>query len=238
MSTSSQPLSNSHNDQRGRAFDFSIPTPLGWVCTPSQSHVGLVFATPGRDDRPSLTFHEHVRTSRRTKQPPPALGERFELAFGLAKLLADLVAVGWVHKGFHSHNLLFFHRIGFRKLFLSGFTYARPEDVENDFSNVPDDETAASLYLLDDATKRKTAKGDIYSLGIVLIELGYWYNMESLLKKENRNKLVEDLGFKCGAVYQSVVRACLACENDEETSDTSDRELMGNILEDLASCRA
>jgi hypothetical protein len=103
---------------------------------------------------------------------------------------------------------------------------------------LPEGEEDVSLYMVDDAAKRKTAKGDIYSLGIVLIELGFWCKINSLLKRESRAKMVEDLGFKCGAVYQGVVRFCLARGKEDEEADPSDRELIENIIQDLASLRA
>ncbi|KAF2502222.1 hypothetical protein BU16DRAFT_611913, partial [Lophium mytilinum] len=197
MSTESS--NRSDDDDRARAIDFSIPEPLGWIATLSQDRIGLVFKAPFADPRPPLSFYDHVRTCRRTKQPPPSLSERFDLAFGLAKTLGSLVAVEWVHKAFHSHNLVFFHKAGYRKLFLSGFTYARPQDVINDLSMPSEGDHDITLYLPRDPKKRKTAAGDVYALGIMLLEIGFWYNVESLVRKESLDVLVAELGFRCGS---------------------------------------
>jgi len=226
------------SDDRGRAVDFSIPEPLGWIWTASQDRIGLVFKAPFSESRPPLSFYDHIYSCRRAKQPPPPLEERFDLAFGLAKTLGSLVAVGWVHKAFHSHNLLFFHKAGYRKLFLGGFTYARPQDVRNDLSLGPEVGKDVALYCPPNGKRLKTSAGDIYSLGIILLEIAFWYNIGMLVRKEKLDTLVADVGFRCGSIYQSVVRRCLACTEDNKTDANEGRALLSLVIEDLAACRA
>ena len=226
------------SDERGRAVDFSIPEPLGWIWAAPQDRIGLVFKAPLSDSRPPLSFYDHIYSCRRAKQPPPPLEERFDLAFGLAKTLGSLVAVGWVHKAFHSHNLLFFRETGYRKLFIGGFTYARPQDVRNDLSLGPEVGKDVALYRPPNGKRSKTSAGDIYSLGIVLLEIAYWYTIGMLVRKENLDTLVADVGFRCGSTYQSVVRRCLACTEDNKIDADEGRALLSLVIEDLAACRA
>lgn len=134
--------------ERGQTLDrsgqsFSMFTCFGWVTTsPTFDRIGLVFQLPRemaglkmlqeiRSALPALSLHEWITQTRRERSNTPALGRRFALAQALALTLGNLVSVGWVHKEFRSHNILFLRDADANSPadgipYLSGFTYARP----------------------------------------------------------------------------------------------------------------
>lgn len=106
---------------------------------------------------------------------------------------------------------------------------------------------------------------DVYSLGILLIEVGLWKNLEndndsdsdsdsdSEYSKspyheeedhyERRRKIcrkyLNRLRWECGDTYADVVLSCLMIDSsDDEVAKASERELCGRIVADLENCQA
>ncbi|KAF5253656.1 hypothetical protein FANTH_1346 [Fusarium anthophilum] len=106
---------------------------------------------------------------------------------------------------------------------------------------------------------------DVYSLGILLIEVGLWKNLEndddsdldsdsdSGYNKspyrdeedhyERRRKIcrkyLDRLRWECGDTYADVVLSCLMIDSsDDEVAKASERELCGRIVADLENCQA
>jgi hypothetical protein len=157
-----------------------------------------------------------------------------------------LHSVNWLHKGFRSNNILFFlppitsGRQSYSSPIISGFEYSRvdlvdeytelvPEHSENDIYRHP--ETLGSVHL------RSKKSHDIYSLGIILIEIAYWKRIQDFVHLPEderqakkiirglretllRNDLVVDLEGLVGDSYSQAVMACLeglvGSEEDEE----------------------
>lgn len=86
---------------------------------------------------------------------------------------------------------------------------------------------------------------DIYSMGIVLLEIGLWSPIEGLVPKEASSEdpyelrrhivgsLVPQLKYRCGEIYEEAVRTCLMIESSD-----SRRELGAKIAAVLAPCWA
>jgi hypothetical protein len=190
-----------------RSINFSILSCLGWVSpSPSLSRIGLVFKFPHSDLRPPVSLHSLLKHCRKAGLDPPALGTRFDVAYGLARSLANLIVVGWLHKAFRSHNVLTFDERRFTDVYLSGFSYARPGRAGNaDLSTLPCEDLEFILYrpsrtlkkelpLIDEVNhgisgkesdgsgekSRVTAAFDIFGLGIVLLEIGHWRTIDSM----------------------------------------------------------
>ncbi|KAF2787899.1 hypothetical protein K505DRAFT_329350 [Melanomma pulvis-pyrius CBS 109.77] len=118
---------------------------IGWTTTsPQFSRIGIVFSIPlqtiGRKKiqvqyitDPALSLNDWIAETRHKRSDAPPLGQRFHLAHSLAEMLGQLLAVGWVHKEFRSHNVLFssevFDSRSSKRPCLSGFTYARPSNT-------------------------------------------------------------------------------------------------------------
>jgi hypothetical protein len=93
---------------------------------------------------------------------------------------------------------------------------------------------------------------DIYSLGILLLEIGLWRQLRIREKYDNddgedhyerRREIcryyLPELRWTCGDIYANVVLRCLMIDcSDEEAAMASERELCAKIVADLEGCRA
>ncbi|KAF5718697.1 hypothetical protein FMUND_5057 [Fusarium mundagurra] len=96
---------------------------------------------------------------------------------------------------------------------------------------------------------------DVYSLGILLIEVGLWKNLkDDCLDSDSDSNDEEDhyerrrkicrnyldrLRWECGDTYADVVLSCLMIDSsDDEVAKASERELCGRIVADLENCQA
>lgn len=153
--------------------------------------LGLVFERPSddylHDTLPPVSLrdvlHERVRK--------PRLTERVKLARALSNCLLYLHTVNWLHKGLRSHNVLFFRDakggIDYGKPYLSGFDYSRPGG-KDEMTDVPSLDVEHDLYRHPSAQsnrhkerERSKKSFDIYSLGVIFVELAHWKPVETVL---------------------------------------------------------
>ncbi len=122
----------------------------------------------------------------------PTLARRVSLAARLASTLLNLHTVNWLHKGIMSENVVFYlndDAIDSQSPLLSGFEYSRPErdgkgathttsrhlNPRWDIYRWPGIQRDAPR----DRNSRKTY--DIYSLGLVLLEIAHWKPLHEIL---------------------------------------------------------
>ena len=89
---------------------------------------------------------------------------------------------------------------------------------------------------------------DIYSLGLVLLEIGLWQKLETFgngvwvdayaFRTYVLNKLVPELWGQCGSIYGGVVKDCLKMSSDVGLEDEEGRRLAWTIAERLDTCNA
>ena len=89
---------------------------------------------------------------------------------------------------------------------------------------------------------------DIYSLGLVLLEIGLWQNLQTSdngqwddaydFRSYILKELVPDLWGQCGSIYGGVVRDCLNMSSDISLEDEEGRRLAWSIAERLNLCNA
>ena len=218
--------------------EFCVPQCLGYFDDRDDSNdsqhnfrFGLIFKNPEwvSPNVAPVTLHHLIRTV-----PMPSLTDRIALAHQLAVCVLYLHAVNWLHKAIRSDNILLFSNTDspeFRKPYLSGFNYARP-DRPDETTTGDELDSWAELYLHPDyqgsgtkPTYRKTF--DIYSFGIILLEIARWVKIENIVEidpgsatfaelKEIRSKLLQSnaeslatVKASCGDRYCSAVKSCL-----------------------------
>ena len=174
--------------------EFGIPPCLGYVDTrgPTQAKglLGFVFTNPldiKADERPVSILDAIVDS----EMPKPSLTARFALAHKIATCLMYLHSVNWLHKGIRSENIISFNHDGgynIDKPCLTGFEYSRParpgqgtvavpRNPRWDIYQYPDIQTDGKRPL-----HRKTF--DIYSFGLVLLEIAHWKPIEKIMSIE------------------------------------------------------
>jgi len=120
----------------------------------------------------------------------PSFEERLSIALFLSRAIQQLHTVGWLHKGVRSENILFCHAETFDTTptmngpYLAGYGYARAANL-TEFSEpaVPGNPVATAIYShqgnLSGQSYRKFF--DIFALGLILVELGLWKKLDTIL---------------------------------------------------------
>ena len=126
----------------------------------------------------------------RLSQTAPPIKERVSIALSLARAVRQLHTAGWLHKGIRSENLLFFdtgkedHK-ALQGPYLADFGFARNVGLTEFSEPVMNASDAVSRALY---THKSYLEGssfcksfDIFSLGLVLLEIGLWKDMRGIL---------------------------------------------------------
>ncbi|KAH7309908.1 hypothetical protein B0I35DRAFT_440806 [Stachybotrys elegans] len=192
-----------------------------------------------------------VRTFRR-----PNLEQRHQLARSLASALYSFGLVRWFHKDFNSHNVAFFPApltgaVSIEQPFVVGLSFSRPDSTQEKSLNKDLDEL--EVYLHPDLRVKQGAARpqykrayDIYSLGLVLYEIGVWkpivkaigtsgatMNPETF-KKTVVDRCTKDLGFFAGSKYRDITLYCLTCGDDKSNQASSLDRLYWEVVLELA----
>lgn len=221
MYTVDKSTDSSKMDYYTRHADFGMLRCIGWTCSPNKSfeRIGLIFQCPpeGGTRRP-VSLKAKILEMRAQKRISP-LGDRFDLAFGIANAVANVLSVGWRHRAIRSDNMLAFdHQRRLRNVYLTGFVYARDDaDTIWEMSNLPESRTFAlyrppvedpsSLSGEDsgdneaDPSKEQeiehgmsaiSAAHDIYGLGVVLLEIGLWDTIDKIKDRKLAHLSVQE----------------------------------------------
>ncbi|ORY66249.1 prion-inhibition and propagation-domain-containing protein [Pseudomassariella vexata] len=231
---------------------------LGYTDDAESSRYGLIYKAPKAS---YSTLHTLISSG---ELKTPDLNERIKLAQTLAVALWSLHSLDWLHKSLCSNNILFFppavstsatHATAAAALvpdisapYLVGFDASRPE-LDTEMSVASKNPSILDLHRhpksLSGLSRRPYCKSyDIYSLGLVLLEIGLWKVLQTYYKPHYsaerwRDKvvlpvLVPGLGSKTGRFYRGVVERCLNVGDDisNEEADQVMESVVG-ILESI-----
>jgi serine/threonine protein kinase len=168
---------------------FQTPPCLGYVVCENEnveSMLGLVF-----EQASSLNLKPRLTTLRQLlgQRPKPPLSKRIALSASLAECVQSFHLVDWLHKGLRSHNIIFLGDLtiplDLSRPYITGFDLSRPGN-EGDMTIKPATDLLLDLYRhprtqSGDADNPYRKCYDLYSLGIVLLEIIYWRPVEDIL---------------------------------------------------------
>jgi hypothetical protein len=174
------------------------------------------------DDKDPVTLWQAISSGTLSR---PTLEERFAMARCLVQTIANLHSVDWLHKSIRSENIIFgYHssRQDYEHPLLVGFEFSRDEKDRS--TTEQDDRLERNIYRHPDRQgppeKRFNALHDIYSLGVVLLEIGLW-RLAALFEEDYKDMEAEDimrslmehatdrLPHYMGSGYTSAVLACM-----------------------------
>ena len=233
-----------------KPLNLSILHCVGYL-NQSQNVTGYAFRLPSgaQPGQKPVTLYDLLKRVERPNQTKnlPDLGERFELAKALVTTVFNIHNIGWVHKNIQPKNILFWPKSDaaerdepdLSKPYLMGFDISRP--------NQPGEVSEKPLsHFEDDLYRHPHYKGlyarsfqpsfDIYSLGVILYEIGMWRNVAyqgtsrsnnprrpSLPTHNSDPQLVERMVEQgtimamkqyTGARYRDAVKSCLSRDFD------------------------
>lgn len=203
----------------------------GFFHDPAQHAFGQVY------DLPSWYGEENKAISLRnilSKNPVvccPALEDRLKLARTLTSSILVFHKIPWLHRALNASNIIFFPSNGsppaewIRHAYIVGFMHSRANE-KNPFTQGPQDGKEFQNYQHPDYLRKGGVlykpEFDYYSLGILLLEIGLWDSLSSIVasksfrglsNQEFRQRLLESriprLWQTMGSIYMNATRVCL-----------------------------
>ena len=214
---------------------------LGWFVSPHRPGYAFVYEVPGpaslsitsldqyHPPQSLLSFLQHAANTVTINMP--CLEDRFRLAFRLALSLLHIHAKGVSHRNINSSNVVFvdvdrptntnpmpWKDGAIRRPFLTSF-----DTSAEDTRAAHQESFISSIYRhpMAESGKRTAYKSayDIYSLGLILLEVGLWMPIHQLWKTKYSHQSFKarlqtvyskKLAGKCGDRYMRVVEYCLS----------------------------
>jgi serine/threonine protein kinase len=156
----------------------------------------------------------------------------------------QLHGTNWLHKAFRGDNILFFSSDKITHPYLADFEYARDVQTQS-IGHRPGGKNAKDYCYHPDVQHGYNKVLDLYSLGVVLLEIAFWRLLGPQFrdKKAGTLEAIRDLCVKTagqvegkvdaamGRIYADVVRTCLNCEfrglaSDEEIACARNTEVV------------
>ncbi|EXJ68339.1 uncharacterized protein A1O5_08131 [Cladophialophora psammophila CBS 110553] len=231
------------------ALDLSIenkPSSLRALhCVGIVQHLELkrfsfLFEIPRQTDvsKKPLSLHSYLSDASPWGGPAvlPTLSQRIKLAQSLAVSLWELHSAGWLHKSFHSGNVLFFCKrftdtFSVTEPHIGGFEVSRP-DTDGQLSlDMQGGEFDIYKHpeLRDESNDLQgrpsfERRHDVYSLGLVLLEIGLWQPLHSFYPKSSTplktaqrllQRAQKNLPHQVGEFCLEAVLSCLDCQEPQ-----------------------
>ena len=188
-------------------------------------------------------------------KPKQSLRTRFFLAYALALTVLNIHSSGWVHKNLWSHAIIVIpstngiQRSGAQHLipYVAGWGVARPTSVETTDMK-PITEIEPNLYQHPHRQQQPSIKftfiHDVYSLGVLLMEIGLWNCVSNLFQRQIQQAthsrkapridllqrawidgLKEEVQIEMGDIYAEAVERCLMGTFGVEKDDANETNL-------------
>lgn len=252
----------------GGAFGKGKPT--------GQDETAWTYSIVYHAEYPSfVSLYDLIRQKKRSKDavgPPTArlpLGARFIVARMLTRALTYLHLASWLHKAVRSENVVFWvdggGQIQSGSPYLVGFEHSRPDLPGEHTENVAERphhrfyrHPKALAVPVADPQQPLGGPGlysksyDIYSMGVVLLEIGLFATAEAVVERYLKvkgspleevrrvlvNKVIPDLRFLMGESYASATLACLDGSMDEFTGQSLHEAFYKEVVCKLDICKA
>ncbi|KAK5946112.1 hypothetical protein PMZ80_000252 [Knufia obscura] len=230
---------------------------LGFTLAHASSRFGLVYALPAPQDPTALQACQTLTTSinatleHETSFPP--LENKFRLGYNIALNATSYLAHGHCHGHIKSSNIIFLRENDNPKL---GKTLRCPYILQPVQKLVGEPNTVQPLR---DTVYHHTGADevgygvvpayDVFSIGLILLEIGLWRPLPSFWKPKYDRALFHDrlqkyyvpkLASKCGTRYMNLVKRCFEAPDElqDKTSPIDAAEYLLDIVEDLCRCCA
>lgn len=230
---------------------------LGFTLAAANSRFGLVYALPAPNDPTALQTCQTLTTSikatleHETSFPP--LENKFRLAYNIALSITSYLAHNECHGHIKPSNIVFLRENDNPKL---GATLRCPYVLHPVQKLVG--EPSVNQYLhatiyhhidADEAGYGTVPAYDIFSVGLILLEIGLWRSLTAFYKPKYDRALFHDrlrkfylpkLASKCGSRYMRLVQMCLDAPEDlkDKPSPVDAAEYLLEVVEDLGKCCA
>jgi len=244
---------------RSKPLEFRAPQCLGYFDDSDHEphRYGFLYEKPSSvpPETQPLSLLDLITTL-----PKPSLTKRVALAHALARCLMYLHSVNWLHKGLRSGAIIFFtppaDQPEYSSPIISGFDYARP-DLPDEVTEPLPEHSEHDIYrhpgIISRTLSRSKKSHDIYSLGVVLVEIAFWQRIDDVVgMPENvpRNvkaaramvrkvrgillgeRVLGEVEGAVGETFRGVVERCLTGGRElgvEEGADETDAEVGAGI---------
>jgi len=235
---------------KAAAKNFRMLECAGYYITDQQ--VGFVFDLPpgiNSSQRPKTLEELLFEDKRSDYVDKPPLEERLALCKALCNSIYCLHASQLVHKGIRSDNILFFEREGERSIrisepYITGFDHSRP-DGPNDPTITkaalsPDEDRYRHPAANASVSRRSTKIHDLYSLGLVLLEVAHWMTLKYLVGGKvgeaviefllSEDTPIEELDHLVGSRLQRVATRCVQGDFKVDLNDTDSSAILQDIF--------
>ncbi|KAF2760517.1 hypothetical protein EJ05DRAFT_287882 [Pseudovirgaria hyperparasitica] len=176
-----------------------------------------------------------------------SLNRRFSLAKELLEAVTAMHATGWIHKNIRPTSIIFFPRdqrpinrndIEWQRVNLMGWGFSRHTQFVQQYA-APGPKRSAQPRLIkldkyqhpdkqNDPSRVYEPTYDMYSLGLVLLEIGLWRDLDGYVGPAKTShwsaddvhayivgQVVPHLKHCCGETYMAVVQTCLGVQSKE-----------------------
>ncbi|KAI1350385.1 hypothetical protein F5Y01DRAFT_286160 [Xylaria sp. FL0043] len=221
----------------------------GFSKDPTAPNISFCYAfdyPDGALDNTPLSLHDLILSDK--IEHSLSLNDRFHVAKMVSRYLGTLHSDGWLHKSIHSHAVKFFFRMADKDVvldtstpYLTEFGFSRPVDAFSAYKY-----SASTAVDLDRDVYRHpqrfgkpsyyfTKVHDVYSLGVVLLEIGLWKTARQMydeafesaekeplgedVKAEFLKRAKQELQHHMGSAYRDAVLLCL--EGDDNVRKQS-----------------